>query len=284
MRSPYCSTPVQNKHQPALFPNAGEIKLWASATLKNYLEICKMSQQQQFHRDGSPVAAMELREPNETTSLSTLHGYAPREGHFSENQKRMGGRYSRIAWNFSMLAIPMFLFVAILLGLVFHYQIQTKDPPFTNLRLPDQQNDSNVYYVRISSTILVFIASWSSSLAPTLASFALALVSYPIAGKYLRAARTERIDGLMTPYQLFLTLRLLDGGVVRALWSWLRYVVGWRKHRERQARPLSTTASVALLALCLGYVFPWLRCDVADSSVELLFSSRIHGCTSPPRP
>jgi hypothetical protein len=41
-------------------------------------------------------------------------------------------------------------------------------------------------------------------------------------------------------------------GVV-ALWSWLRYVVGWRKHRERHAHPLSTTASVAILALCLGY-------------------------------
>jgi hypothetical protein len=115
-------------------------------------------QPKHFYRDGSPGEVMELREPNETTSLSTLNaGYLPQEGLLFGSPKRMGGRYSRVAWNSSMHTIPMFLFVAILLGFVFHYQVETKDASFPNLRLPDQQNESNVYYVKISSTILVLL-------------------------------------------------------------------------------------------------------------------------------
>lgn len=222
-----------------------------------------MSKQlKQSDQDVSPLgSSYELRDANEPTSSSTVNvGYPMPNGHPLEHSKRMGGQYSDIAWNFFMLTIPMSLFVAFLIALIFHYQVKSNGTPFPDLRLPDwdQQDDRWVYYVRISSTILVFIASWSSSLAPTLASFALALMSWPSASRYLRAARAERTKDLMTPYQLFLTLRFLDGGVFTALWSWLRYIIGWRKLRERQTQSLSTTAFVAVLAVVLGYVsFPF---------------------------
>jgi hypothetical protein len=194
-------------------------------------------------------SSYELRDANETTSLSTLHVSDPIPSvRRLEHSRRMGGRYSGIFWNFVMLTIPMLFFVAVLLGLIFRYRI-----PFPNLRLLVEPNEGGVYYVRLSSTILVFIASWSSSLAPTLATFAFALVAYPMAGKYLRAAKAERTNDLMTPYQLFLILRFLDGGVFKALWSWLRYTIGWRKHREPQTQSLANIAIVAVLVLILGY-------------------------------
>lgn len=194
---------------------------------------------------------MEIRE---TTAEDASSDMLPHQSaHDFGIEKRMGGRYSDIALSFLILTIPMLLFVCVLLVLVFHYQVQSKGAPYENLKLLEQQDEKGVYYVNISSTILVFIASWSSSLAPMLASFALALIAYPVAKTYLREGRTESPEKLLfTPYQLFLTLRFLDGGGFGVLWSWFKYLFKWKRERQLQASPLSTTAAVAILATILG--------------------------------
>ena len=210
-----------------------------------------MSEQKSYQRTGT--AGHEILEIRETSRDDAGYGILPDHNtHYLRNEKRMGGRYSDITWSFLVLTIPMLLFVCVLLGLVFHYRVQSKGVPFENLRLSDDQDEKGVYYVNISSTILVFIASWSSSLAPALASFALALVGYPVARRYLREERAERNGKLLTPYQLFLTLQFLDGGGISALWSWLKYLFRWRNQRQAQASPLSTTASVVVIALILA--------------------------------
>ena len=176
-----------------------------------------MPQQQPYQLGGTAGYEMLERHRDDTSSglLPDLSTQTLR------NEKRMGGRYSDIARSFLVLTIPMLGFVCVLAVLVFHYRVQSKGAPFENLRLSDNQDEKGVYYVNISSPTLVFIASWSSSLAPALASFALALVTYPAAKTYLREERAETHEKLLTPYQLFLTLQFLDGGGIGAIWSWL---------------------------------------------------------------
>ena len=171
--------------------------------------------------------------------------------HFRGNEQRMGGRYSHIAYKSFILIVPMLAFVCILLGLIFHNRVQSGDVSFEHLGFPDQQHADGVYYVDINLTLLVFIASLSSSVAPALASFALALIAYPAAQIYLREERAGGPSKLLTPYQLFLTLQLLSGGAYSGLWSWIRYIFSF-KHRRPLASPLRSTLSVAVLAMILA--------------------------------
>jgi hypothetical protein len=158
----------------------------------------------------------------------------------------MGGRFSDIFLNFAVVTIPLFLFVALLLGLVFHYRVSHNDPPFENLQIEGVKDEPGIYYVNLNATFLVFIA-------PMLASFVLALAAYPICRQYLAQARANKTQELLTPYQLALTLRFMNGGGFGALWSWLKYHVGWRSVRQPQGVVLSSTARVAILALSLAY-------------------------------
>lgn len=168
----------------------------------------------------------------------------------------MAGRYSEIVLSFVIVTIPMLTFTAALLGLVFHYRVTHNGAVFENLDLTGTRDEAGIYYVNLNSTLLIFIASWSSSLAPILAGFVLALASYPIARGYLRDSRTERSHQLPSPYQLALILKFLNGGGLGALWTWLKYLAGWRQRRERQSNSLTSTASVAILATVLAYVVP----------------------------
>jgi hypothetical protein len=184
-----------------------------------------------------------------TTKMNNMNG-----GYVVPDGRRMSGRISEIALSSALVVIPMLVFSTSLLGLVFHYRVTHNGSNFGNLNLAGTEDESGVYYVDLSATLLIFIASWSSSLAPLLAGFVLTLASYPIARKFLKDARRESVRNLPTPYQLALILRFLNGGGFGALWSWLKYLGGWGNKRESQAKSLTNIASVAVLATILGYV------------------------------
>jgi hypothetical protein len=208
-----------------------------------------MSQQMSYHQGSASQKVMATSEIGEHAGSHMLPNH---NAQYFQNEKRMGGRYSNIALSALILTVPMLAFVCVLVVLIFHYRVQSTDTPFSNLRLAEQQAQGGYYYVDISSTILVFIASWSSSLAPALASFALALIAYPVSKAYLREARAENPGKLLTPYQLFLALRFLEGGGFGALWNWVKYLFKWRRQRAIQASPLSTTASIAFISTILA--------------------------------
>jgi hypothetical protein len=153
----------------------------------------------------------------------------------------MSGRLSDLSLSFVILTIPMLLFSACLLGLVFHNSVSPPSSAF------EGQDEAGIYYVNLSATSLIFIASWSSSLAPVLTGFALKLISYPLASDFLRSAKSSKAEQLPTPYQLALILRFLNGGGVGALWSWIKYLFTWRAKRQIQPPLLSMLASMALL-------------------------------------
>lgn len=167
-------------------------------------------------------------------------------------RKQMGGRTSDIALGFFIVTIPMLLFAAVLLGLVFAYRVTHNHPQYKGLQSAATTDEPGIYYVNLNATFLVFIASWSSSLAPILVSFVLALAAYPICRQYLGQARSNLREGLLTPYQLALTLRFMNGGGFGAIWSWLTYHVGWRQERVSQGSALRKTALVSILATSLA--------------------------------
>lgn len=66
--------------------------------------------------------------------------------------KRMAARYSNIATSFVIVTIPMLLFTAVLLGLIFYYRVSHNTPPFDNLLVAGAQDEASVYFVNIEAT------------------------------------------------------------------------------------------------------------------------------------
>jgi hypothetical protein len=179
---------------------------------------------------------------------------APNKHDFN-HRARMGGQYADILFSFFVAAVLMTVFSAVLLGMVFHHRVQRNSEVSPRLRdSASEADDSSVVFVNLNATLLIFIASWSSSLAPSLAGFMVSLASYPVAGDYMRILRHGNPRKLLTPYQLALTLRFTSGGGLSALWQWILYLIGWNTSRQRQARPLRAVSSIFCVALFLRYV------------------------------
>ncbi|KAE8363926.1 hypothetical protein BDV27DRAFT_165167 [Aspergillus caelatus] len=104
----------------------------------------------------------------------------------------------------------------------------------------------------MNSSILLFLASWASSVATMLSGFMLTLASFPIARRFFQDVQSSRLNRLPTPYQLALTLKFLDGSTLAAIWGWVVYLFSWRKKRAPLTPPLTAASSVALLATLLG--------------------------------
>jgi len=161
------------------------------------------------------------------------------------NGKGISGRLSSLGLSFVILTIPMLLFSACLIGLVYYFRVTPPSKIFENLRV-NGQDDAGIYYVRLNATFLIFIASWSSSLAPALTGFALTLFSYPLASEFFKSTKSSEADQHPTPYQLALALHFLNGGGVGALWNWIKYLSIWRGKRQKQQHLLSMLAFMAI--------------------------------------
>ncbi|KAK0127663.1 hypothetical protein ONS96_007184 [Cadophora gregata f. sp. sojae] len=164
---------------------------------------------------------------------------------------RMRGRTGDILFAFSLMTIPMSIFSALLLGLIFYFKVTPNDSASPDFRLGQPSQDS-VIYVDISATTLTTVASWSSTIAPILVGCAITLISYPVAKQILRAGQSGKTDRLPTPFQLSLMLKMITSGSPRALWNWWQYIWGWRGKKESQGRPMRLMTSVLILALFLS--------------------------------
>jgi len=165
---------------------------------------------------------------------------------------RMSGKFSDIALSSLLTIVPISTLSVALLGLVFYYRVVQNPSALDNVGQTSDLDMENFYYVDISSTFLVFIASWSSSIAPALVGFAMTLASYPIAKEALRQSRTEPHAQGLTPYQLALTIGFLSGGGYGATWRWIKYVFSGKDKRTNQAKPLAHASSITLLMTLLG--------------------------------
>ncbi|KAF3396084.1 hypothetical protein F1880_007227 [Penicillium rolfsii] len=166
--------------------------------------------------------------------------------------KKMQGRIQEILIAFAVMTLPLLIFSGILLGLVFHYRIEQNDFLSSDLAFDSDQDNPNVYFVRISATTLTTIASWSSTVAPILVGFGVALVSYPVAKGLLKASENQDVAQLPTPFQFSLIVRMISSGSFSALWSWMMYSYGWRGKRERQGSAIKSVTTVLTLGIVLS--------------------------------
>lgn len=175
-------------------------------------------------------------------------------GRYSQppQQQKPNGKRQEIAWNAFFLTFPMLVLTCLLFAFVFGYQIDRDEEPFEQLKGNESSlPDDDAYYVNLSSTMLIFLASWMSSLAPMLAGFALTLAAYPVAGKLFEDTNQQNRDRLLTPFQLHLALRLINGSTWSAIWNLMLYRLGWGKRVKAQGAALVSLFRVTLLVVFL---------------------------------
>lgn len=188
------------------------------------------------------------------TAAKNMNGYYNTPPTGAPVRVRMSGRLSDIALSSTIVTLPMLILAAVLLILVYHFQISHStaniDPDLNFSGLTDE---SDVYYVNLSATFITAVASWSSSLAPLLVGFILALYSYPLSKGYLKQVRRgfNNDPNLFTPYQLAIALRFLGGGGFGAIWNWIKYTVGDRATRQHQSSALLKLSILTLTATIL---------------------------------
>lgn len=127
------------------------------------------------------------------------------------------------------LILPMIALTAGLAVYVLIYQIRpdTQGSPllFQNNTTPED----HAFYVGADSTMLVFLASWMSSLAPLLTGSAIALTSYPVARQLLESTHSQSQSFQdPTPSEYQIMLKIINGSSWGGLWAWLRYAFGWK--------------------------------------------------------
>lgn len=166
-------------------------------------------------------------------------------------QKQMSGRHSEIWLSFSVVCLPMLMFSALLLGLVYKYRVTHGVATNDNLHMPAMIDEPGIYYVDLSATVLIFVASWSSSLGPLLAGFVMSLASYPLSKRFWNDVQQQEAN-LPTPFQFALTLKFITSGGWGALYTWIKYLVGWKKQRQLQSNLLTASACVTVIATTMG--------------------------------
>jgi hypothetical protein len=148
-----------------------------------------------------------------------------------------------------MIIVPMTAFVALLLGLVHHYRVEGGDAMSPNLET-GTKHETGVIYVDFSATILTTVASWSSTVAPLLLTFAVSLSSFPAARKLLDASQAPEGPELPTPFQFSLMLAMLEKPGASTLGKLLKYKFSW-KSRNSQGPAMGFLFRV----LCFGLFF-----------------------------
>ena len=197
---------------------------------------------------------MAKRSTDQTASYSVGEVSPTQESNTTRASNHSTGRQSDIFLNVCFIVLPMLIFPGVLLGLVFAYRVQQVTPLHSNLALPGESPESGVYYVNFPATRLIFISSWSSSIAPLLVGSILTLLSYSVAPKLLSHPGETGRPVLPTPYQLALLLGMLKDSSVKTLWSWAKYRLGfgWSGKRQPQGSVLINVLVVFIIATIMG--------------------------------
>lgn len=187
----------------------------------------------------------------------------------------------------------MTLLTAALVLMVFKYRVT---PEIENefSRPNSTAFTEDAYYVHADSTMLVFLASWMSSLAPLLAGCAISLAAFPIAQNLFEDTLSTFQDRLPTPFQLTIALKFINGSTWSALWDLLLYRVRWRSQPGRRCAALEALTTVTITTLLLGFLVfgadTWLHITTSTinsprtsdiSSEQVMYSLSLHhDCTT----
>lgn len=170
----------------------------------------------------------------------------------SQREERIEGKNREIVWSALLLTLPLLILTCVFFAFVFGYQVDIEDAPFERLKGNGSAlDDGSAYYVNLSATFLIFLASWMSSLAPMLTGVAITLAAYPVAGKLLEDTTSQNPEKLMTPFQFNLAVRLIDGSAWSGLWNVTRYRFGWGKRNRSHSGALAALIRMTLIFVSL---------------------------------
>jgi hypothetical protein len=176
-------------------------------------------------------------------NTNTANTQLPLEG---RTLKNLQGGKNDILLTLAIIFVPNVILTAVLLSLIFHYQI-----PQTYSVLPGVPDplsrESSAFLADFNATKLLTVASWTSTLSSLLPSFAMVLVSFPVARNMVNASKDKRTNDLPTPYQLSMLLGVLNGSM-GSLWAWLKYR-NWKK-RELVNSVVKKLYCLAPLCIC----------------------------------
>lgn len=154
-----------------------------------------------------------------------------------------------IATSSCLSVIPMTILTITLVLLVLKFQVRTRSgADFLSAATPTELR-GDAFYIDVNSTLLVFIASWMSSLAPLLTGFLINLASFPISQKLLEDT-IHRPHALPTLAQLTIIIKFCSGAPCSGLWDLLvRYRCRILKHEtSRMLKSLALVMKTAMLA------------------------------------
>ncbi|KAE8446450.1 hypothetical protein EG329_011913 [Mollisiaceae sp. DMI_Dod_QoI] len=191
-------------------------------------------------RDGDSNA-----KPVTYESVQFIRSDPPSQGVIS--QKRVG--LETIAFLFALVFLPLIAFSIVILWLIFHYRVLPTSSPLPDLRTTPNDHDDSYYYVNFSSTQILFITSWSSTVAPMLVGLVMTLSLFPISNRLLRLSLSENPHRLPTPQQFAILLGLSEGRIL-ALWNYVSYL--FRRTRARQSTGLRLSAFIYIVAIVIS--------------------------------
>jgi hypothetical protein len=135
-------------------------------------------------------------------SVSKVESSVSAEQSQAENPRIEKADIKCIVVLLGLVSIPLIVFSVVILWLVFHFRIFPSSSPLSDLQTVPNESDKSYYYVNFSATRLIFIASWSSSIAPMLVAFIMTLSLFPISKALFRLFQSGHTKQLPTPYQV----------------------------------------------------------------------------------
>jgi hypothetical protein len=149
---------------------------------------------------------------------------------------------------FVVVTFPLTILSAALIGVVMAYRIKQSPSSIPN---SSPEVDNGVYYVNLSASTVALISSYSSTVAPLAAGFAMTLVFYSLSRHIVRDSQKQITTNLPTPYQIGLLITLRSGGV-GSLWPWIKYTFTGKIIRHTSGMVKACVAG-AIIATLLTY-------------------------------
>ena len=174
-------------------------------------------------------------------------------GSVTDQPKKVTGKYFSVLTAFVCITVPMVLFPALLLWIIFTYGL-TQHATLSDLQttVDIEQRITSVYYVNFQPTILVFPATLMSVVSTSLVSFLMMLYSYPIMARIVRTSESSQNADLPTPFQLSLLIQLAKGGL-GPVWAWVQYIFGWKGKRVKIIKEVRWTGAFLVATIGLRY-------------------------------
>ena len=170
----------------------------------------------------------------------------------------------KIFLTLGLSVFPISIFTASMVGLVFVNRIDDAQPcPYPNLcpKELDSTREKADYYVDYSSTRLIFVASWSSSVSFSVIGIFMTLLSYVCSKQIVdRSEAPHSQDTILpTPLQMSLLIRLLNAefmGLLDIVWFRAKTIISSRGNSGSGVKPRTSSmvqlATVVFLISIIG--------------------------------